>query len=157
MTHASAKTLGVIHPGMMGISVANALIKAGHKACWASENRSEASVSRATQYHLHDCNTLNTLGQQCEVIFSVCPPAEALSVARATVATGFKGTYVDCNAVSPQTADSVSQVMSDANIDFVDGGIIGPPAWKPGSTRLYLSGTKATDITANWPLPSDFQ
>ena len=33
--------------------------------------------------------------------------------------------------------------MSDACVEFVDGGIMGGPAWKPDATRLYLSGRTA--------------
>ena len=29
---------------------------------------------------------------------------------------------------------------------FLDGGIIGPPAWKPGVARLYLSGSEAGSV-----------
>ena len=144
----NGKMLGIVHPGMMGVSLANALNDAGHNACWASESRSAASAKRATEYNLYDCSTLDSLASQCEVIFSVCPPAEAITMATATAATGFNGTYVDCNAVSPQTGKSVSDIVTAAGVDFVDGGIIGPPAWRKGSTRLYLSGAKAADIAA---------
>ena len=37
--------------------------------------------------------------------------------------------------------------MEEAGIPFVDGGIIGFPAWKPG-TWLYLAGPRATDVAA---------
>ena len=130
----------------MGISVANALVRAGHKVCWASQNRSSATLRRASDLNLEDCHTLETLGQSCRVIFSVCPPAEAISLAKATAATGFTGTYVDCNAVSPITGKAVSEVMTAAGVAYVDGGIIGPPAWTEGTTRLYLSGTQADAI-----------
>jgi len=33
--------------------------------------------------------------------------------------------------------------MQEAGISFVDGSIIGGPAWKPDTTRLYLSGEEA--------------
>jgi 3-hydroxyisobutyrate dehydrogenase-like beta-hydroxyacid dehydrogenase len=33
--------------------------------------------------------------------------------------------------------------MARTGASFVDGGIIGGPAWKPGGTRLYLSGKDA--------------
>ena len=37
--------------------------------------------------------------------------------------------------------------MTAAGIDFVDGGIIGPPAWTSDRTRLYVSGP-AADLVA---------
>jgi 3-hydroxyisobutyrate dehydrogenase-like beta-hydroxyacid dehydrogenase len=56
------------------------------------------------------------------------------------LATSFKGLYVDVNAISPQRAKQISEKMRDSGITFVDGGIIGGPAWEPDSTWLYLSG-----------------
>jgi len=38
--------------------------------------------------------------------------------------------------------------MEAAGISFVDGGIIGGPAWEPQSTWLYLSGKEADQIAA---------
>jgi 3-hydroxyisobutyrate dehydrogenase-like beta-hydroxyacid dehydrogenase len=74
---------------------------------------------------------------------SVCPPDAALAMAREVAASGFTGTYLDANAVAPATARDIHAVVGDA---FVDGGIVGPPAWKPGTTRLYLSGPKAAEV-----------
>ncbi len=41
----------------------------------------------------------------------------------------------------------ISQAMQQAGVAFVDGGIIGGPAWEPG-TWLYLSGPRADAIAA---------
>lgn len=142
----TSKTLGVLHPGLMGISLANSLVTAGHNVCWASDNRSRQSAERAAEYHLTDCKTLAALSHQCEVLFSVCPPAEALNLAQAVVDAGFSGMYVDCNAVAPETTRAVAKTLTAAGADFVDGGIIGPPAWKAGTTRLYLSGKRASVV-----------
>jgi 3-hydroxyisobutyrate dehydrogenase-like beta-hydroxyacid dehydrogenase len=38
--------------------------------------------------------------------------------------------------------------MEAAGIRYVDGGIIGGPAWTPQETRLYLSGANAAEIAA---------
>jgi len=59
---------------------------------------------------------------------------------------GFNGVYIDCNAVSPTTAEQVSNIVTRGDTTFVDGGIIGPPAVKSGSTRLYLSGKSASTV-----------
>jgi 3-hydroxyisobutyrate dehydrogenase-like beta-hydroxyacid dehydrogenase len=39
-------------------------------------------------------------------------------------------------------------MMKANNIQFVDGGIIGGPAWKPKETWLYLSGQYAYEIAS---------
>ena len=146
MSKTGKNVIGVLHPGAMGTSLAAALVKVGHRVYWASENRSVESAQRATANKLHDCKTLASLCKECNVIFSVCPPSEALTVAQAIAASGFNGTYVDCNAVSPSTSNSVADVMTAVDIDYVDGGVIGPPAWSEGTTRLFLSGPKADEI-----------
>src|SRR5207237_1633431 len=33
-------------------------------------------------------------------------------------------------------------------VTFVDGGIIGLPAWRPGTTCLYLAGPRAAEVAA---------
>src|SRR6185295_16586912 len=38
------------------------------------------------------------------------------------------------------------QMMAERGIDFVDGGIIGGPAWEAGTTWLYLSGREAQRV-----------
>jgi 3-hydroxyisobutyrate dehydrogenase-like beta-hydroxyacid dehydrogenase len=71
------------------------------------------------------------------------------------VGAGFKGLYLDANAIAPQRAIKIGQMAESTGIRFVDGGIIGGPAWTPKETWLYLSGKYSQDIAAcfsNGPL-----
>jgi 3-hydroxyisobutyrate dehydrogenase-like beta-hydroxyacid dehydrogenase len=88
------------------------------------------------------------LAAASDVVLSVCPPHGALDIARAVAAVGFRGLYVDGNAIAPDTARKVAAIVQAAGATYVDGGIIGPPPDKPGSTRLYLSGQAADRIAA---------
>jgi 3-hydroxyisobutyrate dehydrogenase-like beta-hydroxyacid dehydrogenase len=87
-----------------------------------------------------------TLCAKCSIIMSVCPPYAAEDVAGQVISQGFKGLYLDANAISPQKAERIGKLLSEAGISFVDGGIIGGPAWTPGETWLYLSGKEAIRI-----------
>ena len=136
------ETIGILHPGAMGISVAASALQNGHKVCYASEGRSEASLARAAEYGLHDLKTLRALCKECRIIISICPPHAAVEVA-AQVARDFNGLYVDANAISPQKAKYIDKMLTAMDIAFVDGGIIGGPAWTPGETWLYLSGLES--------------
>jgi hypothetical protein len=78
------------------------------------------------------------------MILSVCPPHAATDVAWAV--HGFRGLYVDANAISPGTAREVAQMITDSGGRYVDGGIIGLPPVKAGTTRLYLSGPDAGKV-----------
>ena len=147
--------IGILHPGEMGISVAASAINNGHQVHWASENRSDKTRMRAEKYGLLELDSLVELCQSCEIIFSICPPHAAEGVANSVIEHGFNGYYLDANAISPQRAIKIGQMMEDNGIRFVDGGIIGGPAWKPKETFLYLSGKDANiiaDCFTNGPL-----
>ena len=53
---------------------------------------------------------------------------------------GFHGIVVDANAVSPNTSRLVGGIVTAGGARYVDGGIIGPPPLRTGTTRLYLAG-----------------
>ena len=138
--------VGILHPGKMGVSVAAALVNAGLRVYWASEGRSSETASRAQLANLNDTTVLKALCLKSQYIFSICPPDQAATVAKLVAATGFKGVYIDCNAVSPATAQRVADIVSQQGAACVDGGIIGPPIHSAGTTRLYLSGESALSV-----------
>lgn len=140
--------IGILHPGEMGISIAASAIHNGHLVYWLSEGRSDRTRARAEQYGLIEVGSLSQLCRTCEVILSVCPPHAAEEVARSVVEAGFKGLYLDANAISPQRVVEMGKRLEANDIQFVDGGIIGGPAREPNETWLYLSGEHANEIAA---------
>jgi 3-hydroxyisobutyrate dehydrogenase-like beta-hydroxyacid dehydrogenase len=140
----SAKIIGLLHPGEMGAAVGRCLTGRGHEVLWASEGRGPDTAARARAAGLADAGTVAGLARRAEVIISVCPPHAALDVAWAV--HGFGGLYVDANAISPGTAGEVAQMITESGGRYVDGGIIGSPPVRPGTTRLYLSGADAGQI-----------
>jgi 3-hydroxyisobutyrate dehydrogenase-like beta-hydroxyacid dehydrogenase len=133
-------TVGLLHPGEMGAAVGRALRGNGVEVLWASEGRSSATAERAATAGLEDVGAVEELLDRADTIVSVVPPHAALEVAAS--ADGFAGLYVDANAVSPDTARTIAARASR----FVDGGIVGPPPQKRGTTRLYLSGPEADAV-----------
>jgi 3-hydroxyisobutyrate dehydrogenase-like beta-hydroxyacid dehydrogenase len=138
--------LGVLHPGNMGISIAVSAQNSGCEAYWASAGRSASTRERAERYGLLDAGTVANLCGTCSVIVSVCPPHAAADVAGQVVDCAYEGLYLDANAISPQRAVRIANAMTAAGIGFVDGGIIGGPAWEPGKTWLYFAGKRASDV-----------
>lgn len=138
--------IGIVSPGAMGISVAATMRRSGFDVYWASAGRSADSAARAKAHGLLDVGTVANLCATCEVIVSVCPPHTAVSVAEAVLASGFSGVYLDANAIAPQKVIQMAERMAAAGVTFVDGGIIGGPAWEPQSTWLYLSGEQAERV-----------
>lgn len=139
--------IGILHPGEMGISVAVSARNSGHDLFWVSEGRSQGTRKRAQDHSLIDAHSLTELCRTCSVIISVCPPHAAQDVASQVIGHSFTGLYADLNAISPQQAGSIGNEMEECGITFVDGGIIGGPAWKPGTTWLYLAGRDAQRVT----------
>ena len=138
--------IGIINPGAMGSSIAASLVSAGHDVYWNAAGRSSASRKRAAENKLRDLASLDALCAAVDTLICVCPPHAAEEVAEAVMAAGFRGLYCDGNAIAPKKALAMDAAMRAAGIDFVDGSIIGPPAWQPGSTRFYLSGPSASQI-----------
>ena len=142
-------TVGILHPGMMGISVAASFIEAGNEVLWASDDRSQESKNRAKSLNgFEDTGWLNGLVNRSKLIISVVPPHAAKDVAFDVSSLGYRGIYIDANAISPDTAGQVAQEIESSGATYVDGGIIGPPADKYGSTRLYLSGDDAAYVAS---------
>ena len=139
-------TLGLLHPGEMGSSVGAAARTAGARVLWASAGRSEQTRKRAKEGGLEEVNDLAALAGESEMVLSICPPHAACDVAAAVARTGFRGLYVDANAVSPARAREIGKTIEGAGGSFVDGGIIGPPARRAGTTRLYLSGPESERV-----------
>jgi 3-hydroxyisobutyrate dehydrogenase-like beta-hydroxyacid dehydrogenase len=149
------KKLGILHPGEMGISIAASAQKSGCEVYWVSEGRSDQTRKRAQEYDLLDAQNLATLCQSCDMIISICPPDAAETVANQVLTAGFNGLFVDANAIAPQRAMRIGQNFYEAGCEFVDGSIIGGPAWEPGRTWLYVSGTHAqivADLFSDGPL-----
>ena len=140
--------IGVLHPGEMGISIAASAINTGHQVYWLAEGRSEKTRARAELHHLRKVDSLSSFCQTCEVIISICPPHAAEEVARRVSGAKFKGLYLDANAISPQRATIIGLMLEAHGIRFVDGGVIGGPAWKPNETWLYVSGEHAREVTS---------
>jgi 3-hydroxyisobutyrate dehydrogenase-like beta-hydroxyacid dehydrogenase len=140
--------IGIVHPGEMGAWVAASLRETGHEVWWASDGRSTATRQRAYTAGLADAGGLGRLVASVDAVVSVCPPAAALDTAGAVVEAGFRGRYVDANAIAPETARRIGALVESAGGTMVDGGILGGAGDAPGSTRLYLSGDGAHEVAA---------
>jgi 3-hydroxyisobutyrate dehydrogenase-like beta-hydroxyacid dehydrogenase len=139
-------TICVLHPGEMGSAVGRAARAAGARVLWCSAGRGEATRRRATEAGLEDAGSLEAALAGAEIALSVCPPHAALDLARSVAARGFRGLFVDANAVSPDTTRRLAAMVESGGGRFVDGGIVGPPPAPGSSTRLYLSGDGARRV-----------
>ena len=122
----------------MGAAIGAVLVERGHEVLWLPQGRSEESARRAAAAGLTSVESL----ENAELILSVVPPHAAVDVARSV--QGTQALVIDANAVSPATAARIGELLGDR---WVDGGIVGPPPRREGTTRLYLAGPHAIEAS----------
>src|SRR5712691_4187566 len=142
------KTVALLHPGEMGAAIGACLCGRGLRVVCASAGRSTATRSRATAAGLEDLGALDRALDVADIVLSVGAAHGTHKLAREVAGHGFRGVYIDANAVSPATVRNIGRVVEAAEATFVDGGIIGPPPVPGVSSRIYLSGGRARDIAA---------
>ena len=141
--------IGIIGAGEMGAAVAGRLAEAGAEILTSLAGRSDASRERAAAAGMRDVGGAGLA--EADIILSIIPPDRALPAAEAVCAAltpaERRPLYVDCNAIAPESAASIERVVSEAHMQFVDGGIVGGPP-RPGQPgpMIYLSGADAAAV-----------
>jgi 3-hydroxyisobutyrate dehydrogenase-like beta-hydroxyacid dehydrogenase len=140
--------IGILHPGAMGAAVGNALKPVAGAVIWAAAGRSLTTSKRAETADLVGVPDVAELARRADVVISVCPPDAARAVAEevAPLLRRPGQLYVDANAVSPATVTGIAELIGAERV--VDGAIIGPPAWEPGRTVVWLAGVAAPAVAA---------
>jgi 3-hydroxyisobutyrate dehydrogenase-like beta-hydroxyacid dehydrogenase len=141
------KTVGILSPGDMGHTVGQVLGSHGLRVITCLQGRSERTRSLAERARIADVPSYQALVTEADVILSILVPAQAChaarAVARALSETGADLVYADCNAIAPQTACQIDDIITEVGGRFVDASIIGPPPRREGVTRFYVSGPHA--------------
>src|SRR2546421_4588793 len=142
-----AEKIGIIAMGEMGSAVARRLHERGATVITQLAGRSAASAARAERAEAIPVSTDDEFVAQSDFILSIVPPGDAVALAE-RLAPALKRAarniiYVDCNAVSPQTAERIGEALGDTGCVYVDAGIIGPPPGPNARTIFYASGPGA--------------
>jgi 3-hydroxyisobutyrate dehydrogenase-like beta-hydroxyacid dehydrogenase len=143
--------VAVIAQGAMGAGVGRRLTERGATVLTSLAGRSARSAARAAEAGMRAVPDAEVAG--AAVILSIVPPAEARALAERLAphlaAAARKPLYADCNAVSPETARGIAEVVAATGAPFADGGIIGGPPRADGYTPvLYASGPGAAALAA---------
>ena len=142
-------TVAIVAQGAMGAGVAKRLTGNNVTVLTSLAGRSEASAQRAREAGMRVVDDRQLA--DVDFLLSIVPPGDALALAKRLApllaAANTKPVYVDCNAVSPPTAQAIADVIAPTGCAFVDAGIIGPPP-KPGTsnTKFYAAGPHARDF-----------
>src|SRR5947209_6598451 len=136
--------IGVIAQGMMGAGVGRRLHESGAEVRTLLTGRSQASAERAKKAGMAAAANERELLSGADFFLSILPPGEADALAQhlapALKALDRKPVYVDCNAVSPQTAIRIGEIVAPTGADFVDGGITRGLPRRGYTPTYYASG-----------------
>jgi 3-hydroxyisobutyrate dehydrogenase-like beta-hydroxyacid dehydrogenase len=142
-----ADTIGVIAMGEMGSATARRMREHGATVITSLSGRSAASAARAERAGAIAVSTDDEFVGQADFILSIVPPGDAVALAErlapALKRAKRKPVYVDCNAVSPQTAKRIGGALAGSGCPYVDAGIIGPPPSATARTIFYAAGDGA--------------
>src|SRR5215831_3412051 len=140
-------TVAIMAQGTMGAGVGKRLRERGANVRTLLSGRSEASANRAKAAGMQPVADERELLSGTDYFLSILPPDQAEKLAErlapALQSLPVKPVYVDCNAISPQTAARVAAVIEPTGAAFVDGGIIGGPPREGYSPAIYASGPQA--------------
>ncbi len=135
--------VAVIAPGMMGSAVAARLSVNGVNVITLLEGRSGETLARAAAAKMRAVSDADIAA--ADIILSILPPGEAVALAKRLALhltkSAHKPVFVDCNAINPDTACEVGEIITPTGCLFVDGGIIGgPPREGYNGPVIYVSG-----------------
>lgn len=137
-------TVAIAAPGNMGAAIGARLRRGGARVMTSLEGRSSASVARS------EAAGMVAVGDEefakTDFVLSIVPPGEALPfavrLAPVLASAARKPVYIDCNAVSPESAISIGRVIEATGTHFLDGCIIGaPPKAQDAGPVFYMSGS----------------
>ncbi|CAN5381100.1 NAD(P)-dependent oxidoreductase [soil metagenome] len=136
-------TFAIVAPGAMGAAIGARLVSRGARVVTSLQGRGDASRRRAQAAGLIDVSERDLMN--ADLYLSIVPPANAAEAAHRfaelAVESSRQPPFIDLNAISPQRAHAVANVVRASGARFIDGGIIGlPPTPDSAGPTLYLSG-----------------
>ncbi|MCB0110558.1 MAG: NAD(P)-dependent oxidoreductase [Caldilineaceae bacterium] len=150
MAQSTINTVAILSPGDMGNTVGKMLRTHGLRVIAALDERSERTRQLAANAGIEDVGTTDRMVQEADIILSILVPDQATAAAEGVAAalhrTGAAVLYADCNAIAPETAKGIAQIIAKAGSRFVDASIIGGPPRDFESTRIYASGEDAATL-----------
>ena len=147
----SFKKLGILSIGEMGFHWAKLLKGHGVEVLTYDKDRGEVSRKRGENAGAKSVASMAELVRSADLIVSIVVPSAALRVAENVAAAAKESgrkdlLFLDANAISPMTADDIAAVLKPADVNFVDGCIIGSAARMGKGTIVYVSGPQSTRL-----------
>jgi len=147
----AAKTIGLLYPGEMGAAIAALFTARGLRVVTTLGHRGAQTANRCMAAGVTILPSLADVIRESDVLFSIVPPAAAQDVADACCELAHvapaDALFVDLNSVGPDLAISLSNQLKRHGVSFVDGAINGLAKNLATTCTLFLSGSRAADIS----------
>jgi 3-hydroxyisobutyrate dehydrogenase-like beta-hydroxyacid dehydrogenase len=135
----------------MGYHWAKLLTGRGAEVLTYDRDRSPVTQKRAENAGVRSTGSLSELCSSADLIVSIVVPSAATKIAAEIASAAAQVNrknliYFDANAISPMTAETISGVLNESAVEFVDGCIIGSASKMDKGSVVYASGPEATRI-----------
>jgi len=141
----------LMSPGEMGSPIAEQIQNSGIDVISPLKNRSKQTRDRAKKYGIIDSDNLENSIFESDLVISILVPDAAkdlaIQVSKFSKKLNKEIYFADLNAVSPETVQSMKDILSDSKVKFIDGGIIGAPPKGNIIPRVYVSGEHSAYFT----------
>ena len=141
----------LMSPGEMGSPIAEQIQNSGIDVISPLKNRSKQTRDRAKKYGIIDSDNLENSIFESDLVISILVPDAAkdlaIQVSKFSKKLNKEIYFADLNAVSPETVQSMKDILSDSKVKFIDGGIIGAPPKGNNIPRVYVSGKHSAYFT----------
>lgn len=143
--------IGILHPGKMGVTIAQSINPSLHSLFWASDNRSNDTSSRAKKYNLIDLKNIKNILQNCDIVFISALNGGPVEIAKQICKDGYTGIVCDTNNLwGVESFKKMQMDYDSAGISYVEAGIFGWPVDHTGHDSnehvLFLSGNDAEKV-----------
>ncbi|KAK4047359.1 hypothetical protein OIO90_006218 [Microbotryomycetes sp. JL221] len=149
-------TIAILAPGQMGASLGTLIgSRSSVRVVTTLHDRSARTKRLAQQAKIHDLGSYDAVIKQSNIILSVLPPSNAVSMAQQVIEAVKNDEskdsktihYIDMNAISPRTSTKISTMFEHLpRVRYIDGGIIGGPATLESCPKIVLSGEAVNDV-----------
>jgi 3-hydroxyisobutyrate dehydrogenase-like beta-hydroxyacid dehydrogenase len=144
--------VAILWPGEMGHAIGRVLVRRGLRVVTSLEGRSARTAGLASAAGIQDAGSIDRTIREADVVFSVTASAAApgvgSAVARAIAGRDRPLTFVECNALAPQTVREIAAETTAAGGSVVDVGIVGGPPTDQRGPKFYASGPRLDAFVA---------
>lgn len=144
-------TIGILHFGRMGSSLASELMSNGYRVITSTSERSSETKKRVKSLLVPDLPSIKDVFDTSDVIISICSGGGYYHLAETASSCKFSGVYVEANDMPPEMASELNEMLS-SSCKYIDAAIYGYPLPGPKNStnerKIYVSGSSSGIVSS---------